>query len=316
MAFQEMKILRGNSHFSIVNIRPYSKQQINQMKLQLYRMYALLSVARMFYLSVNAQADVQEVPYGNNQAAGHFITLDGARQYYEIYGTGEPLVLIHGNGGNIAYMKPQIENFAGKYKVIVMDCRGRGKSELGKDSLTYMQMAKDIAGILNYLKLDSTYVVGRSDGGILALLLAIYYPQKVKKAVAFAANLIPDRKGLYPFFYNEVQRDRKQADEMIRRKDTSKNWKIIQQRNRMIEFQPHISAGDLKKIKCPVLVMSTDRDIIPEEHTLHIYRNIAKANLCILTGENHYVTKNNPDLFNSIAGKYLADNYMGEELRH
>ena len=81
------------------------------------------------------------------------------------------------------------------------DCRGRGKSELGKDSLTYMQMTKDIVGILNYLHLDSTYVIGRSDGGIIALLMAIHYLGKVKKAAAFAANLIPDTTTIYPSFY-------------------------------------------------------------------------------------------------------------------
>lgn len=270
----------------------------------------------MIAIPVAAQTDLNPVPYGNNKATGNFLSIDGAKQYYEVYGKGEPLVLIHGNGGNIAYMKPQIEYFAKKYKVIVLDCRGRGKSELGKDSLTYTQMAKDIVAILNYLHLDSTYVVGRSDGGILALLLAIDYPQKVKKAVAFAANLTPDTVGLYSWNYAEVIRDRKHADEMLSKKDTSQNWKVIQQRNRMMEFQPHITASDLNKIKCPVLVMSTDRDIIPEEHTLFIYRNISKANLCILTGENHYITKNNPDLFNSIVGKYLEDNYKGEELRH
>lgn len=191
-------------------------------------------------ISVKAQTDLNAIPYGNNKATGNYITIDGAKQYYEVYGQGEPLVLIHGNGGNIGYMKPQIEYFAKKYKVIVMDCRGRGKSELGKDSLTYTQMTKDIVGILNYLHLDSTYVVGRSDGGILALLLAIHYPQKVKKTVAFAANLTPDSIGLNPFFYNRVLQDRKQADEMIMKNDTTQNWKVIQQRNRMMEFQPQI----------------------------------------------------------------------------
>ena len=81
-----------------------------------------------------------------------------------------------------------------------------------------------------------------------------------------------------------------------------------------MEFQPNITATDLNKIKCPVLVMSTDRDIIPEEHTLFLYRNISKANLCILTVEDHYVTKNNPDLFNSIVGKYSEDNYKGRRV--
>jgi pimeloyl-ACP methyl ester carboxylesterase len=269
----------------------------------------------MFTISVKAQTDVNAIPYGNNKASGNFITIDGTKQYYEVYGQGEPLVLIHGNGGNIAYMKPQIEYFAKKYKVIVMDCRGRGKSELGKDSLTYLQMTKDIAVILDYLHLDSTYVVGRSDGGIIALLMAIYYPKKVKKAVAFAANLTPDTTALYPSFYYEVIHERKQADQMLAKKDTTQNWKLMQQRNRLMEFQPHILASDLHKIKCPVLVMSTDRDIIPEEHTVFIYRNIARANLCILAGENHYVTKDNPELFNTTVAKYLSDPFKGEELR-
>jgi pimeloyl-ACP methyl ester carboxylesterase len=213
-------------------------------------------------------------------------------------------------------MKPQIEYFKEKYKVIVMDCRGRGKSELGSDSLTYMQMTRDIVAVLNHLHLDSAYVTGRSDGGIIALLMAIYYPAKVKKVAAFAANLTPDTTALYPFFYNEVVEDRKRADAMIAKKDTSQNWRVIQQRNRLMEFQPHISANDLRKIKCPVLVLSTDRDIIREEHTLFIYRNIPKASLCIFTGENHYVTKNNPGLFNATVSRYFDEPFKGEDLRH
>ncbi|MFZ7146530.1 MAG: alpha/beta fold hydrolase [Bacteroidota bacterium] len=275
----------------------------------------LLFICILFSIAANAQTTVTEIPYGNNNVAGNYITLDGAKLYYEVYGKGEPLVLIHGNGGNIEYMKPQIEYFSKKYKVIVPDCRGRGKSELGNDSLTYAQMAKDISGILDHLKIDSAYIVGRSDGGILTLLLAIDFPKKVKKAVAFAANLSPDTIGLYPFSYEEIKTDRRNADEMLAKNDTTKNWKVIQQRNRMMEFQPHITKTDLGKIKCPVLVMTTDRDVIPEEHSLFIYRNIQKGNLCILTGEKHSVTKNNPELFNSVVAKYLTDEFKGDELR-
>ena len=278
-------------------------------------MFTILIFTIILPNSVFPQSDPKVIDYGNNKEVGKFISINGAKQYFETYGQGAPLVLIHGNGGNISYMRPQIEFFAKKYKVIVMDCRGRGKSELGKDSLTYNQITKDIVGILNYLKLDSTYVVGRSDGGIIALLMAIHHPEKVKKIVSFAANLTPDTLALYPSFYNEVLRDRRLADEMLTKKDTTQNWKVIQQRNRMMEFQPHISASDLQKIKCPVLVMSTDRDVIREEHTVYIYKNIVKANLCILTGENHYVTKNNPDLFNAAVQKYLDETYRGEESR-
>lgn len=283
------------------------------MKINLVGIFGLLCMNLIFFSSAAAQTKATEIPYGNNKEFGNFITINGAKQYYETYGEGDPLVLIHGNGGSIAYMKPQIEFFARKYKVIVMDCRGRGKSELGTDSLTYMQMAKDIAGILDYLHLDSTYVVGRSDGGILALMLAIYHPEKVKKAVAFAANLTPDTTALYPFFYNEVIQDRKQADEMLAKNDTTQNWKILQQRNRLMEFQPHISAYDLHKIKCPVLVMSTDRDIIRLEHTLFIYHNIAQANLCIINGEDHYFSMTNPELFNQTVAGYLTKPFKSEE---
>jgi pimeloyl-ACP methyl ester carboxylesterase len=288
--------------------------QLNKMRQSICTIAAIL-ILIIFTISCKTQPDLKIIDYGNNKDAGNFVTINGAKQYFEIYGQGDPLVLIHGNGGNIAYMKPQIEFFARKYKVIVMDCRGRGKSELGEDSLTYDQMTNDIIGILDYLHLDSTLVVGRSDGGIIALLMAIDHPEKVKKMVAFAANLIPDTTALYPSFFNEVLRDRKLADEMLLKNDTTQNWKVIQQRNRLMEFQPHISATDLNKIKCPVLVMSTDRDIIREEHTVYIYRNIVKANLCILAGEDHYVTTNNPGLFNETVQKYLDGSFKGEEMR-
>jgi len=199
--------------------------------------------------------------------------------------------------------------------VIVMDCRGRGNSDLGPDSLTYMQMARDIVGILDHLHLNSAFVVGRSDGGIISLLLALHYPERIRRVAAFAANLTPDTTALYPFFYNQVVQDRKHADEMLAKKDTGQNWKVIQQRNRLMECQPQITVGDLRRISCPVLVLSTDRDIIPLDHTLLIYRNIARANLCIFAGETHYVTKENPDLFNATVAKYFKEPFKGEELR-
>ena len=295
---------------------------MNRIKNQLYyrtpmkktmRKILFLFAALSFMTLLRAQPEMQAVTYGNNKAAGNYIISGGAKIYYETYGEGDPLVLIHGNGGDIAYMKPQIEFFARKYKVIVMDCRGRGKSELGKDSLTYMQMTDDVIAILNYLHLDSTYVIGRSDGGIIALLMAVYYPGKVRKAVAFAANLMPDTTALYPFFYQEVIAERKQADVMMAKNDTGRNWNVIRYRNRLMEFQPHITANDLHRIKCPVLIMSTDRDIIREEHTLFIYRNIPRANLCILPGEDHYVTKNNPGLFNALATKFFDEPFKGKE---
>jgi len=82
-----------------------------------------------------------------------------------------------------------------------------------------------------------------------------------------------------------------------------------------MEFQPHLSAADLQKIESPVLVLSCDRDLIQEEHTVCIYRNIPNANPCIFPGETHWITSTNADLFNSTVAKYFSDPFKGEETR-
>ena len=255
------------------------------------------------------------IPYGNNQGAGNYAFINGTKLYYETYGKGNPLMLLHGNGGNIEYMKDQIEYFSKSYNVIAMDCRGRGKSDLGKDTLTYIQMTKDATALLDYLHLDSVYLIGRSDGAIISLLMGIYFPEKVKKIAAFGANTIPDTTALYPFVLSQIHKERVDAEEMIANNDTTGNWFLIKQLNRLMEFQPHISGKDLQKIKSPVLILSCDRDLIKEEHTLFIYHNIPKANLCIFPGETHWITVENPSLFNSTVEKFFSEPYKGEEIR-
>ncbi|MFY7734380.1 MAG: alpha/beta fold hydrolase [Bacteroidia bacterium] len=263
----------------------------------------------------NVLAQVK-IPYGDNKEVGKYVTLNGAKHYYEVFGNGTPLLLIHGNSTPTRGWAPQIKYFSKKYKVYSIDCRGRGKSELGKDSLTYIQQAKDMAEFIKEMKLDSVYIVGKSDGGIIAILLGIYYPEKIKKMVAFGANMEPDSNALYPNTVIECHDERVKADRMLAKGDTTKNWLIEQQRYRMMEFQPHITAKDLQTINVPILVMSTDRDLIKEEHTFFIYKNIPKANLCILPNEKHGIAKLNPDLFNAIVDKYLSESYKGNEFRY
>ncbi len=258
---------------------------------------------------------VSEVPYGNNPEAGGFVVLNGVRIYYEVYGSGEPLLLVHGNGGNIAGMKYQIGYFSKEYKVIAMDCRGRGKSELGKDPLSYVQMTEDAAALLDHLEAQPAYFIGRSDGGIIGLMLGYRFSGKMKKIAVFGANLWPGNTALYPGEVEGAIKTRKQAEEMIVSNDASKDWSLIYQRFHLMETQPDISADDLRKIDVPVLVMSCDRDIILEEHTLFIYRNISKANLSIFPGETHWVTNDNPELFNSTVVRFFAQPFKGEEAR-
>lgn len=264
----------------------------------------------IFCLQISAQT---AIPYGDNKEAGKYISLNGVKHYYETYGEGQPLLLIHGNSTGIKGWGAQIDFFSKKYKVYAVDCRGRGKSDLGKDSLSYRQQAEDMAAFIKLMKLDSVSVIGKSDGGIIAIMMGIYHPEHLEKLVSFSANMQPD--GLYPEGVAEIKRERLNAEKMLAANDKSQNWELERQKNRMMEFQPHITAEDLQKIRIPVLVISTDRDVIKEEHTLFIYKNIPKANLAIISGETHRVPRQNPQLFNVTVDKFLSEPFKGYEER-
>lgn len=265
------------------------------------------SLLLLMLIATSFWGAAQVVPYGNNPATGKYIVLNGVRHYYEVYGEGAPLLLIHGNQTAISGWKPQIEYFSAKYKVFAIDCRGRGNSEMGSDTLTYIQQAKDMAAFIQEMRLDSVMVIGKSDGGIVGILMGIYYPAHLKKIVSFSANMWPDSTALFNTVLAEQHKERVDAEEKLKSGDTTKDWRQIRQRLRLMEFQPHISAADLNKIDIPVLVMSCDRDVIKEEHTFFIYKNIRKANLCIVPGERHGIAKENPQLFNMLADKFLSE---------
>jgi len=276
-------------------------------------MKQFIFLSLLLFTSFNALCQKEDVPYGSNKVVGKFMKINGVKLYYEIYGKGEPILFIHGNGTGIKGWSAQISHFSRKYQVIAVDCRGRGNSELGADSLTYMQQASDLAKLLTELKLEKVTVVGKSDGGIIGLLMAIHYPKSMKQLVAYGANAEPD--GLFPESVDKIHLERVEAEQMLAKGDTTKNWKLEQQKYRMMEFQPHITVEDLQKITIPVLVMSCDRDVIREEHTLWIYKNIPSANLSISPGEVHKMPTLNPRLFNSIVMDWISRPFVGEEMR-
>jgi pimeloyl-ACP methyl ester carboxylesterase len=236
---------------------------------------------------------------------GDFFQKEGLNFYYEISGKGEPLILIHGNSGGLASMKNQTDYFSQYYSVIAMDCRGRGKSELGPDSLTYEQMSKDVSDLMDHLKLDSALVIGYSDGGIVGLLLAMNHPEKVKKMAIFGTNIQPDSAALNSESIKHVHEKRLEAEAMLAKGDATENWNLKKQRYRLMEFQPNIKLESLKSIKAPVLVMSCEGDDIKRAHTQLIHQNIQGSELIIFPGEDHKMIVSNPKLFNSTVADFF-----------
>ena len=143
-------------------------------------------------LAVAASAQAEPVPYGNNPSAGKFYDVRGFKMYCEEYGTGMPLLMIHGNGGSIQAFAHNIPYFAAKYRVIAADSRSQGKSKDPGPVLTFEMMADDEAALLDTLHIQAAYVLGWSDGGIVALALAMRHPDKVIKLASTGANVQSD----------------------------------------------------------------------------------------------------------------------------
>jgi pimeloyl-ACP methyl ester carboxylesterase len=253
-----------------------------------------------------ALTDSIRFPYGHNKAAGKFYDIRGFKMYAEVYGKGQPLLIIHGNGGSIKNFIFQIPYFAKKYKVIIADSRAQGKSDDPADSLSYEMMADDYAALLDVMKIDSAYVIGWSDGGINGLLLAIRHPGKVSKLAITGANLVPDTTAVpqqiwdmvMPVYTSLAAKENKTKQE----KDS---FKLL----RLLATQPHIPLSDLHTIKCPTLVIGGDHDVIREEHTLLIYKNIPRAYLWILPASGHSTPIIYKDDFNSVTERFFKTPY-------
>ncbi|QRM90369.1 alpha/beta fold hydrolase [Lacinutrix sp. WUR7] len=270
---------------------------------------AIAKITLFFTLFIFGATHAQEKTdtlYGNNETVGKYIALNGAKIYYEEYGKGEPLLLIHGNGGSIKNMENQIAYFKSKFRVIIADNRGHGKSELKTDSLTYKQIAKDLDGLVKHLQLDSLHILGWSDGAILGLQMGINNEVKIKRIAAMAGNLRPDSTAVHSWAPNKVKEYEIQVKEFIAKGDTSRDWNLILQQFGLLLNQPNMSHEDLKKIKAPVLLIAGDRDIIKNEHSVEMFNHIPKAQLCILPGATHAAPTMIPEIFNEIVNRFLT----------
>jgi pimeloyl-ACP methyl ester carboxylesterase len=246
-----------------------------------------------------------QITYGDNPAAGHYLATRGIRMYYETYGTGEPLLMLHINGGSINVFSNQIPYFAKNYRVIAVDSRAHGKTVDAGDSLTFEQMADDFNALLDSLHLEHCDVIGWSDGGISGLLLAQRHPEKVKKLVVSGPNLWPDTTGLDPFIWHWLERT---ADSMRRLPPTAKNKNDL----KIVELdlkEPHMTLQQLHAIQCPTLVMGGDHDAIPSYHLWQIYKNIPRSDLWIVPNSGHFVAVYKKDYFNAVVSDFLRTPY-------
>jgi pimeloyl-ACP methyl ester carboxylesterase len=256
------------------------------------------------------RAPAPAVRYGSNQAAGDTFIHDGVKLYYEVYGSGEPLLLVHGNGGSIADVAAQIAHFGTRSKVVAMDSRDQGKSDDSPDKLTYEKMTDDLAALLDHLKTGPVNVLGWSDGGIEALLLAIRHPAKVKKVAAMAANLDPSEDAVRPEIIALVKSMLAAIPAADR--DTPQGRRQIKLTQLLLD-EPHIELKALEAITAPTLVLAGDHDIIRDEHTVAIYQHIPNSQLAIFPNATHMVPFDDPVLFNATVERFFRTPFVKKD---
>ena len=257
-----------------------------------------------------ASAPAMATPYGANKAAGATFVHDGVTLYYETYGEGTPLLLVHGNGGSIGTLGAQIEHFKTKYKVIAMDSRDHGRSGDSAEPITYEKMTEDLAALLVHLQTGPVDVVGWSDGGIEALLLGLRHPDKVKKIVSMAANLNPGPDAFDPEVTALIKSMMELSEAAQKTPEGKRQLKVVG----MMLKEPNISPALLGQVKAPTLVLASDHDLVRLEHILTIYKSLPNAELAIFPNRTHLIPYDDPEMFNSTVDHFLATPYRKIDL--
>ena len=215
-------------------------------------------------IAVQTSAFAQDTLYGNNPSAGHYVKVGDASLYYEIYGKGEPLVMLHGGiYGYIDEFAAFISRLSKQYQVICIATRGHGKSEIGKEPFSYKQRAQDAFAVIRSITQDSVTVIGFSDGGFTALKLAASYPAVVKRLVAIGVNDKPSGGSNHRFDYNAttlMRQDSAFFASRLKLMPEPDRWDEMLQKATTMYNNDYMSAETFSLIRCPALIMSGDRD--------------------------------------------------------
>jgi pimeloyl-ACP methyl ester carboxylesterase len=269
---------------------------------------ALLSLSRL-----RSTAAQEATPEGSDPLAtwapGQMATINGADLYYEVHGdpNGQPVLLLHGSlnsSEQFDYLAPVL--VAAGYRVVAMDCRGRGRSAWGDLPITFEQMAADAVGLLDHLGIEKTHVVGSSDGAIIALDLATHHSERLDRVVAYGAILNlegnqfveSDQMPPFEFFiatYRRLSPEPERFEELLGVLDE------------LTTAGPNYSEADLKSITVPVLILDGAEDeFITPDQPVRLAELIPEATLVIMPGTGHFATNARPGLFNQIVLEYLA----------
>ena len=231
--------------------------------------------------SMNAQQD----------NPGNFAAVNGLKMYYEVHGSGSPLVLLHGGGSTIESTFGRIlPELARAHQVIALELQAHGHTLDIDRPLSFEQDADDVAALLKQLKTEKADIMGFSNGGTTALQIAIRHPELVNRLVLLAAAF--KRSGMQLGFFDGFQNASLEKsmpqplkDAYLRANPDPKGLQRMFDRDvaRMAAFKD-ISDAQVKAIQAPALVINGDADVVRPEHAFELSRTLPRAKLAVLPG--------------------------------
>ncbi|MDR2561823.1 MAG: alpha/beta hydrolase [Holophagales bacterium] len=217
-----------------------------------------------------------------------YLKVNGIELFYEKCGSGNPIILLHGNGEDHTIFDVLTSQLSRHCTVYAIDSRGHGKSSSVKH-FDYRSMMEDVAAFIKELSIDNVMLYGFSDGGIIGLLLAIEHPNMISKLIVSGANTLPS--GI-----KTINAILMQVSYLFTR----------DQKLKLMLTQPNITNVELDTISTPTLVLAGSKDVVREEHTRMIAANIKNCTLKILEGESHSSYVVHSDKLYGIIAPFLA----------
>ena len=252
-----------------------------------------------------------------------YVEANGLRVYYEVYGEGEPLLLIHGGTATSQSWASHLPAFTEHFRVFAPDSRGHGRTDNPTGEVGYRLMADDVAALIKALGLQRSLVLGYSDGGQIALELGMRYPGLARAMVLggtqfrFSEAYLEAVRGLWGIAEGEEvdpeKLEREQPEWVAYLREAHGHvygpeyWETYAKQIASLWLTPlHYTSEDLTKTADPVLILAGDRDGVCTEEALELFRLLPNAELAVAPASDHSFIEAKANLFDALALDFLV----------
>jgi pimeloyl-ACP methyl ester carboxylesterase len=243
---------------------------------------------------------------------GEYVNAGGVRTYYEVYGEGEPLVLLHGGLATAESWVMQVPALAEGYRVYVPERRGHGRTPDAAGPITYEMMAADTAAFLDGTGTGDANLVGWSDGAVVGMLVALRRPELVRKLVVIGQYFnfegeVPEFRAMIDYWGTDLPEALHEVYDRVSPDGPEHFPVVLEKMMRMWREEPDLAFSELAGVRAPVLLMQGDDDIVKVEHSAALAATLPEAQLAVVPGSSHMAPLEKPVLVNQLILDFLSD---------